>query len=430
MNDINKLVSNLNHKEVKIRLSSLQNLMDEISAGRLEKVQKTEDVNNHIHTFYSFSPYSPSKAIWMSYLAGLQTAGIMDHDSISGSAEFIEAGRIAKIAVTSGMECRVDFSKTSLAGKRINHPDQLSIAYIAVHGIPHQKWNETSAYLKPLLNGRKKRNILMVSNINDILKPFNFNLNYKNDILPLSRYNEGGSVTERHILFGLSKAIISRYGKGERLVNFLIGSLKLKIPDKLLRNLMDEQNIYYEYDLLGVFKGEFIARFYIPAISECPDISELLAFVRSIGAISAYPYLGDVGESVTGDKKPQKFEDDYLDLLFEILSELGFNAVTYAPSRNTIGQIIKIKSLCEHYGFFQISGEDINSPRQSFVCEAMRGAEFKNLASSAWALIGHEKAASIDIHNGMFSEDLVNKYPDLEERIEVFKKIGQKTGVC
>ena len=49
------------------------------------------DVNNHIHTFYSFSPYSPSEAVYNAKKAGLKTAGIMDHDSVSGCREFIAA---------------------------------------------------------------------------------------------------------------------------------------------------------------------------------------------------------------------------------------------------------------------------------------------------------------------------------------------------
>ena len=32
----------------------------------------------------------------------------------------------------------------------------------------------------------------------------------------------------------------------------------------------------------------------------------------------------------------------------------------------------RLRALCEKHGLFQISGEDINSPRQSFVCEAQR----------------------------------------------------------
>lgn len=43
-------------------------------------------------------------------------------------------------------------------------------------------------------------------------------------------------------------------------------------------------------------------------------------------------------------KKSQKFEDDYLELLFDVIKQLGFNAVTYMPSRNTIEQLKRLKS--------------------------------------------------------------------------------------
>lgn len=53
------------------------------------------------------------------------------------------------------------------------------------------------------------------------------------------------------------------------------------------------------------------------------NIRQFTAFAKELGAISAYAYLGDVGESPTGDKKAQKFEDDYLPLLFDTLKDCG-----------------------------------------------------------------------------------------------------------
>lgn len=119
--------------------------------GEINLPPKSSVINNHIHTFYSFSPYSPSKAIWMAKASSLPTAGIMDHDTVAGAIEFIEAGKIAQIATTIGVECRADFSKTPLNGKKINNPDQDSIAYIAIHGIPHTEINTVTNYFTPYL---------------------------------------------------------------------------------------------------------------------------------------------------------------------------------------------------------------------------------------------------------------------------------------
>ena len=144
-----KYEKELNNKNIDIRLESLKKLSELINDDDIKSLKKGQDVNNHIHTIYSFSPYSPSKAIWMSYKAGLATAGIMDHDSISGAVEFIEAGKILGVATTIGVECRADFSNTPLNGRRINNPDQKSIAYVALHGIPHTKINDVKEFFKP-----------------------------------------------------------------------------------------------------------------------------------------------------------------------------------------------------------------------------------------------------------------------------------------
>ena len=60
----------------------------------------------------------------MAYKAGLQTAGIMDHDSLSGAREFIEAGKIADMAVTCGFETRVKMEGSKFADRSYNNPDQ------------------------------------------------------------------------------------------------------------------------------------------------------------------------------------------------------------------------------------------------------------------------------------------------------------------
>ena len=96
------------------------------------------------------------------------------------------------------------------------------------------------------------------------------------------------------------------------------------------------------------------------------------------------------------------------------------------PSRNTKAQLRKLKLLCDKYDLFQISGEDINSPRQKFICEALKDPEFKNLTDATWALIGHEIAATSDLDKAMFSKESDEIFMDLSERIQYYKNIGMK----
>ncbi|MBO4897081.1 MAG: PHP domain-containing protein [Clostridia bacterium] len=369
----------LNSNSLEERLSEIEKLFKET-----EKPEKLGYVNNHIHTFYSFSPYSPTKALWLAYTSGLETAGIMDHDSVGGCREFLKAGEIIGMATTIGAECRADFSKTSLAGKRINNPDQKSIAYMTIHSIPHKNIDKVADFFAPLTKARCERNKKMTEKLSSIT---GISLDFERDVVPLSKLSEGGSVTERHILFALAKKILAE--KSDVLA--FLSELGITPSEKAKAFLQDKDNKIADYDLLNVLKGSLVEQFYIDATDECADVKDVLAFSKEVGAIAAYAYLGDVGDSVTGDKKTQKFEDDYLPELFEEISSLGFDAVTYMPSRNTMEQLLKVKEFAKKYNLMEISGEDINSPRQQFICPAIKNPVFANLYDSTWELIRHER---------------------------------------
>lgn len=420
------MIEKLNGGSAETRLEALKALMDKIEKGEIERPETGNDVNNHIHTIYSFSPYSPTKAVWMAYNAGLKTAGIMDHDSVAGIEEFLAAADIVGMAATAGAEVRVSMKNTRLAGKKINNPDQDEVAYVAMHGIPHTQIGKIKEFFKPITEARLKRNRAMVVKINELMAPHGVTLDFDKDIVPLSMLHEGGSVTERHILFALSCKLVERFEKGQAIVDFLKNDMKINLSAKIEGFLCDADNFCYEYDLLGALKSDLVEKIYIPATDECVDVREIVKLADETGAILAYAYLGDVGNSVTGDKKAQKFEDDYLDLLFDEIKELGFKAVTYMPSRNTKEQVERVMALCDKHGFFQISGEDINTPRQSFICMAQRDAMFSHLEEATWALIGHENAATENLDDAMFSAKTVEKYPDIKERIKYFSNIGRK----
>ncbi len=412
----------LNDPAKAVRLDALARLTDAGRQGLVPQPERRGDVNSHIHTIYSFSPYSPAAAVYFSRQAGLVTTGIMDHDSVSGAAEFIEAGWIAEMPVTVGAELRADFSGTKLEGRKINNPDQETVAYVALHGIPHSELEAVAAFFKPVGEARGRRNRAMTDRLNGLLAPAGIAVDYDRDVLPLSMHREGGSVTERHLLFAVSRKLAGTFGKGPRLAAFLTDSLGIRLSAKNTGYLADPENPFYEYDLLNVLKGELVGRFFIPATEEALPIAEVSRFADRHGIILAYAYLGDVTDSVTGDKKAQKFEDDFLEDVFETIRELDFKAVTYMPSRNTPDQLSRLRGLCETNGFFQISGEDINQPRQKFVCEAMRRPEFANLTDAAWALIGHELRASARLEDGMFSPASVRDLPDLGQRIAYYRQ--------
>ncbi len=371
---------------VSTREERLENLREAVAAAQFPPMVDAY-INNHIHTTYSFSPYSPAASVYAARAEGLCTAGIVDHDSIAGAREFIEAGKIVGIPTTVGMECRARMDGTILEGHRTNNPDQVNVSYMTLQGVPHEKIEYLNDWFAPRRAARNERNRKMVANINKLLP--DASLDFDRDVLPLSEYAGGGVVTERHLMYALAKRLVERVGKGQPMADCL-ADLGLSLGAKQREQMLDVAYPFYEYDLLAVLKSAFIPKVYVDAVEECPQIDELVSLAKEVGAVLCYSYLGDVGQSVTGDKKPQKFEDDYLDDVFTFLKDSGVPAVTYMPTRNTRAQLERLRGLCERHGLFQVSGEDINSPRQSFIIRAMEDPMFRNLIDATWRLIDYE----------------------------------------
>ena len=407
----------LNAESRSERLAAVTRLKEAARQGQFQLPPRERDINNHIHTCYSFSPYSPSSAVWTAVMAGLCTAGIVDHDSVAGVQEFLEAGQIAELPVTTGLEIRVDVRHTPIGDRHTNNPDQGGLAYLTFHGIPRCSLAAAEAFLRPVQKSRGERNrrmCLRLSQATDVP------LDYQQEVLPVSMAREGGSVTERHLLFALAGKLLAEHGRGEALIRRVSAFMPLSEKDRQILSRIEDP--WYDYRLLGLFKAGLMERFYLPAEGdELPTMEEALKFAEAHNMILAYPYLGDVGASVTGDKKPQTFEDAYLDLLFQVISDRGFRAVSFMPSRNTAAQISRLRALCDRYDMLQITGEDINMPFQPFVCTAQRDPAFANLYDSAFALIGHERAADRDP-----SESFLHKDMPLSEKVACFKKLGQQ----
>jgi len=376
------LLAKLNAKTAAERLEALREII-----LYADFPEPDGNVNNHIHTTYSFSPYSPTKAVYMARMARLSAAGIIDHESVGGVLEFREAGRMIGLPTTAGFEFRARFSGTPLDGRKINNPDQDSVAYMTIQGLSDACLEAAETFLKPVREAREERNLRMCVRLSEIT---GIGLDYDSDVVPLSEKQNGGSVTERHLLCALSLKFIDRYGKGQELRDKLISYPG--ISNSAVEKLNDPDDVLFLYDLIGLLKAGFVESFYIPAGPvECPDVRDVVRFAAETDSILAYAYIGDVTDSVTGDKKAQAYEDDYIEELFEVIYGLGIRAVAYMPARNTREQIERLRNLCDRYGMLQVSGEDINSPRQAFISEASKDPYFANLKESTWFLIEHER---------------------------------------
>ena len=420
------LIADLNHADRARRLEAARLVGAALKRGDLQRDVTTE-VNCHVHTIYSFSPYSPSMAAWKAIEAKLLAVGVIDHDSVSGCHEMLDAGAALGIAATAGCEIRTSFAGTRVAGKKLNNPDSVEIGYIALHGLPRRAIEDTKRFLAPVVAARNLRNRRMVEALNALIVPLSVPaLDFDRDVAGISRTVEQGSITERHLLFALVHKLYDLTGGGAKLLEFVTGPMGVKVAPKVAGFLTDPANPHARYDLLGVFKSAFLDRVVIqPGADECMPVKKAVDFGLAVGAIPVYAYLGDVGESPTGDKKAEKFEDGFLDELVAEVKALGFLGITYMPPRNTKAQLARLSALCKQHDLFEISGVDINSSRQSFNCPELLDPDYAHLLDATWALFAHERLGNHDQRFGLF--DARNPLAALPtaQRVAAYATIGK-----
>jgi hypothetical protein len=417
--------SALNAPRTEERRAALKSLA--ASRGKRPSPEGPREVNCHVHTFYSFSPYSPSAAAERAQAAGLAAVGIMDHDSMGGAAEMRAAGITLGVATTAGVELRVSAAGTALAGRKTNNPDSLGVMYIIIHGVPSRSVTRVQEFLEPIRAARELRGRRMVERLNALLPGFGLHpLDWQRDVRSFSRADDGGTITERHILNAVARAIVAKTGRGRPLVEFLRQTIGINPPGRVADYLADTSNDMLLFDLLGLLKSSFIEKVYIqPDGTECIPVREAVKFFEGVGGIPAYGYLGDVTDSPTGDKKAESFEDSYLEELMAEVKRLGFRAIAYMPPRNTLAQLVRVQELCTRHGFMEISGVDINSPRQSFNCPELALPQFSHLVSATWALIAHERLSDDGLRWGLFNPENPLAGQPLARRIAAYAELGQ-----
>lgn len=416
------------------RVETLRRLVD---AGH-ELPPLTSESNNHIHTIYSFSPYTPAMACLRGREAGLQVVGSVDHDSIAAAAEMRDAGAILGMGVVTGFECRVFLHSADevasgsapFADRKLNNPDSVGIAYMTVQGIPAGARGEVEDFLRPIRKARLERTRHMTAGANAVLRDLGApELDFETDVVGISQFASGGTITERHLLYAMSEALISGFGRGDALVEGLQG-MGITVPSPLRDQLADPANRFLAHDLLGLLKAEYMERFYIQPTrmadgGELPDARTVVDFALRIGAIPCYAYLGDVSASTTGDKKTESFEDSYLDELVAHLAETGFPAITFMPPRNTAEQLARVSALAAKHQMVEVSGVDINQPRQAFSCAELAEPRFAHLGDSTWALVAHEELSAADPTRGLLHADNPMAGMPLAERIAAYGELGR-----
>jgi len=296
-----------------------------------------------------------------------------------------------------------------------------------IHGIPARSIAAVSDFLRPIQASRERRDRAMVEKLARVLPGYGLGaLDWERDVRAISRADEGGTITERHLLCAVAQRILAKAGRGQPLLAFVRDTLGLDPPPRVAGYLADAANEFLLFDLLGILKSSFIEKIFIqPDAEECIPVDRAVRFARDVGGIPCYAYLGDITDSPTGDKKAERFEDGYLEELLEEAVRLGFKAIAYMPPRNTLEQLRRVQGLCARHGFMEISGVDINSPRQLFNCPELLLPEFSHLIDATWALIAHERLADAHPRYGLFHPDNPLAARPIAARLAAYAEVGK-----
>lgn len=413
-----QLIEQLNAPSARKRIAAVRRLaaLDRGAEAESLPVPRENDSNLHIHTFYSYSPYSPSQAAYLCYRNGLSGAGIMDHDTLSGAKEFVKACKILGLFHTAGFDFRVRLKPD----KNCEHPLSTDgYTYIAVYGVPKKEIKKVNAWLSEDRAARVARNRKFAESVNRFFEKENIAVDFAADVLPSTRYKEGGSVTERHILRAAAGKIAEKYGRGAETPAFLRRA-GFAVDDDLFALLSDPDNPFYLDDLTTALK-EGAAAFGVGSRREAVDMPDVVGRLENFGAIVSYLFFGNLDEISRGESEEEKLE--YLVLG---VKELGFNAMSVKLSRIGRETLLRLAALCEKHSLFLLPGTAVNSPRQPFGNDLLETEEFRFLADASWAVVGHGKMSDYNLEDGMFSAKAKKRCPSLADRVLLYAEIGRK----
>ncbi len=419
------MIRMLSHPSKRKRLKAAALLKKTGETEAFSSPDESEKINLAIHTDYSFSPYSPSLAAYMACKNGLALAGISDHDTLSGAEEFKKATAIFGTEATYGVQLRVrvNFGKPI----KLNNFYENNLAFVSIRGIPYPSIKKLNKKLGGVRAARLARDREMTERLNARIKKFGMSVDFEKDVLKNSCYKDGGTVTERHILYAFAKQIVQKYPTAEEIKTFLKEGVNVNTDSRFDLYLSDVKSSYFAYDLVDCIKNE-IRFFYVPA-SDAIELAEAVSLAKEFGGLVTYSYLGNSVRNIDGEEKVFPMEDGNAEEIISFLASSGVDGIECVMPNMTDERLEIIDGLAEKYGMFVLPCCDINSPRQKFDATAFGFTENedrkKKYIRNLWAVAGHAKSCECSLGDGLNGEKSVQNNPSLEDRLTLYAEIGK-----
>lgn len=311
-----------------------------------------QNVNNHIHTPYSFSAFeNMEQAFQLAKEENITVLGINDFFVTDGYKEFYEHAVKNNIFPLFNIEFIGLLKKEQIEGIRINDPSNPGRTYFSGKGLDHPVHLDTKykMTLEILKLESQKQVVLMIEKLNDHLKKIKSNLSFSYDEIKSNYAKE--LVRERHIARAL-RVEINKLGYPE-----------IKLQD-FLKQLYNGKESIVDHSDNAAFEGELRSNLlkaggvaFVPEDDRAfLEIPEVIDIILHAGGIPTYPVLLD---NAAGEIT--EFERDF-ERLYKRLTGLGLYSIELIPNRNKLEVLEEFVTFFHNKGFIVTFGTEHNSP--------------------------------------------------------------------
>ncbi|MGQ9589968.1 MAG: hypothetical protein ACUVYA_06705 [Planctomycetota bacterium] len=335
-------------KEARTRLEALARLREFAEEGKVERTGPPGGVNTHVHTAKSFGYFdSPSDAVWHAYLARLAIFGINDHHTMAGHEEFGKACRIVGIRAAFSMEVIAMWHEAARAGRTVNDPSNPGRTYLSAKGTtrPFAPDSPGARNLARMCAAQLERTKEIARKVADVVARrlgADGAIQWE-DVVALAPH---GQPTERHVALVVARHLETAYPDPSDRRKALSRLAGRDVPDEVLQDAATFQDTI-RASLIKAGKPAYVEESedaFIP-------VEEAVSMALELGAIPAYPVLGD---PVT------PWEED-LEVLFDRLEALRIYAIEVIPNRNRRERLLEIVTKAVSRGFPIFTGTEHNT---------------------------------------------------------------------